>query len=567
VLFNESATTLIAYPANKNVTTYSIPSSVKSIESAAFLGAALTSITIPETVTSIGSWAFLGAALTSVTIPSGVTSIGHSTFYGAPSLTTVTIPASVTSIGGGAFGYALSLSNVYFLGDAPANVGTTPFVGTAVGARAYITPGASGFGNPGSIWNGLIVTLAGPTTLSDGTYLCTTGAPSSSTPNFTITNGVVSAGGSCAGDVVIPEGVTSIGGEAFLNATSMTSISIPASVTNIGIGLRETGLTRITVAADNQNFSSPTTGPDAGVLFNKAATAIVVYPKAKAGSSYSIPESVTSIGPEAFGSATALTSITIHSGVTSIANSAFRNSGLTSFTVSEDNQNFSSPTTGLDTGVLFNKASTELIHYPNERDATFYSIPNTVTSIGVFAFELTDLTSINIPETVTSIGSNAFENADITSITIPSSVTSIESFTFLGAKFTSITIPASVTSIGNYAFFDAASLSNVYFLGDAPETVGTTPFLRTASGAKAVIKSGASGFGSPGSIWNGLIVTLDVVSEVTQTPTPTPIEAEFNSPDVLAKTGVATPFNSLGAIGLGLLAILLGSLGLRRRNS
>lgn len=69
---------------------------------------------------------------------------------------------------------------------------------------------------------------------NDGTYQCTSGTESSSTPNFTITGGVVTNGSSCIGAVVIPVGVTSIGESAFALATSLTSITIPAGVTSIG---------------------------------------------------------------------------------------------------------------------------------------------------------------------------------------------------------------------------------------------------------------------------------------------------------------------------------------------
>ena len=65
----------------------------------------------------------------------------------------------------------------------------------------------------------LISTPANASVPADGTYLCTTGASSADTPNFTITSGVVSAGTACAGAVVIPAGVTSIGDNAFDRAT------------------------------------------------------------------------------------------------------------------------------------------------------------------------------------------------------------------------------------------------------------------------------------------------------------------------------------------------------------
>jgi LPXTG-motif cell wall-anchored protein len=451
--------------------------------------------------------------------------------------------------------------------------------------------------------SGLVFSPAQAAVPSNGTYLCKTGVASSATPNFTITDGVVSAGGSCIGDVVIPDGVIGIGGWAFGYASSLTSITlpeglvsigagafqdqllltsltIPASVTDIGYGaFRFAGLTSITVETGNANYTSTS-----GVLFNKASTTLIAYPANKNITTYSIPETVTSIVTHAFSDAN-LISITIPSGVTGIGAAAFESTDITtinipanvvsigefafyntfslsSITVDQDNSHYSS----FD-GVFFNEAVTTLIACPSQKVTTSYSIPETVTRIEPFAFSRSTLTSITIPETVTSIGNGAFFSSRLSSVTIPSGVTSIESDVFADARYlTSVTIPSSVISIAGGAF-RYTSLTSVYFLGDAPATGSSTPFGDIPVGAKAYIKFGASGFGNLGSIWNGLIVTLDVASEVTQTTTPTPIESAFNSPEVLAKTGIATQTNSLGAIGLGLLAILLGSIGLLRRNS
>ena len=134
---------------------------------------------------------------------------------------------------------------------------------------------------------------------ADGTYLCTNGQPSSSTPNFTITSGVVSAGASCAGAVVIPAGLTSIGDRAFYGATSLSTITIPASLSSIG----------------DYAFEEATSLPS--VTFDGTST-------------------LTSIGGGAFYGATSLTSITIPEGVTSIgANVFFSASALTSVTFAE----------------------------------------------------------------------------------------------------------------------------------------------------------------------------------------------------------------------------------------
>ena len=177
-----------------------------------------------------------------------------------------------------------------------------------------------------------------------------------------------------------------------------------------------------------------------------------------------IPNTVTSIGNYAFFKCKNLTSVTIPNSVTSIGNYAFnRCSSLTSINVSENNKNYCSVD-----GVLFNKDKTQLIQYPIKKEGTSYKIPNSVTSISVYAFsECSKLTSITIPNSVTSIGSDAFSGCSgLTSITIPNTVTSIKSWTFSGcSSLTSITIPNSVTSIEPWSFPGCSSLISITYNG------------------------------------------------------------------------------------------------------
>ena len=215
--------------------------------------------------------------------------------------------------------------------------------------------------------------------------------------------------------------VTYIGYNAFYGCTGLTSITIPNSVTYIGHNAFWycSGLTSITIS-----------------------------------------DSVTSIGYGAFERCTGLTSITIPNSVTSIEDCAFNGcSGLTSINVASGNNYYSD-----NNGVLFNKKKTELIRYPEGKSQTSYTIPNSVTSIGDWAFyKCTGLTSITIPDSVTSIGYYAFEHcAGLTSITISNSVTSIEKEAFAGCTgLTSITIPNSVTSIGSFAFEQCTGLTSI----------------------------------------------------------------------------------------------------------
>ncbi|MEJ6493714.1 MAG: leucine-rich repeat protein [Actinomycetes bacterium] len=325
--------------------------------------------------------------------------------------------------------------------------------------------------------SGMTFSPAQATVPVDGSYNCSTGLASPG-PFLTISSGAVVDGGDCTGAVVIPDGVTSIGSYAFF-FSSLTSIDIPSSVTTIaGNAFRITkSLTSVTVDGANSNFSS-----SAGVLFNKLSTTLLTYPSAKSGTSYSIPSSVTSIGDYAFDFAVSPTSIDIPSSVTSIGSYAFsRTSSLTSI-----------------------------------------DIPSSVTSIGMGAFfNATSLNSINIPASVTSLGSNVFEGATaLNTVTFESGspLTSIGNYAFfITTALTSVTIPLGVTSIGNYAFYGGASLSSVYFLGNAP-TVGSSAFADVAAGAKAYIKTGATGFADVGQTWNGLTVTI--WTESTTSPVP-----------------------------------------------
>jgi outer membrane protein OmpA-like peptidoglycan-associated protein len=212
---------------------------LKKIGNGAFESAtSLSSITIPASVQSIGQFAFYYAqSLETVSISQGsqLTSIGASAFSRVPALTSITIPASVTTIGISAFAVSAALMEVNFLGNTP-TVGSNAFSRVASGAKAKIGYSATGFGDTGDLWNGLLVEA---NLVFDGDYVCTTGelrSQNDTSAAYTVINYVVTDGWDCGGAVVITEGVTSIGSSAFdkyYDAQTITSITIPATVTSL----------------------------------------------------------------------------------------------------------------------------------------------------------------------------------------------------------------------------------------------------------------------------------------------------------------------------------------------
>ena len=196
-----------------------------------------------------------------------------------------------------------------------------------------------------------------------------------------------------------------------------------------------------------------------------------------------IPNSVTSIGANAFSGATSLTSITIPASVTAIGTAAFANTtSLTGISVDGTNPNYKDTD-----GVVFNTNGTTLVAYPSGSARTSYTTPSSVTSIygGAF-FRVANLTSVTIDSGVTTIGDHAFRGAP---------------------RLTSVTIGSGVTTIGDAAFYNNGSLVRVYFEGLSAPTVGTDAFYGV-NGATAYRFAGSTRFTTSGTppTWNGLLV-------------------------------------------------------------
>ena len=222
--------------------------------------------------------------------------------------------------------------------------------------------------------------------------------------------------------VDIADGVTTIGSNAFVDCSGLTSITIPNSVTSIG----------------DQAFAG-----------------------CSSLTSITIPNSVTSIGNHVFGSCSGLISMTIGNGVTSIGDNAFSScSGLTSVHI-----------TDLEAWCKIkfsNSISNPLCYahhfYLNDGEINDLEIPNSVTEIGNYAFSsCSGLKSITFSNSVKEIGNYAFSSCSgLTSITFSNSVTKIGNYAFSSCSgLTSITFSNSVTKIGKYAFSGCSGLTSI----------------------------------------------------------------------------------------------------------
>ena len=327
-----------------------------------------TTFTIPETVAEILPYAFAGAQnITSVHL-SNVTSVGRQAFANNPNLYTVTIPITVSQIDAdafkgvakgvrvqvewsspldiadGTFANALPLENGDISGRLFVPVGTRSLYAAAKGWKwfNFIVEGTISdyaqriisFANQATAevclnafdadHDGYLTYEEAEAVTSIGTVF--KGAEIGSFEElkyFTALTAIDDEAftGSTVSKVTLPDGITSIGKDAFAFCNSLTAINVPAAVTNIGSGAFKScaELTAITVAEENEVYSSGTSG----VLFSKDHTTLYQFPGHKMAYSVTIPEGVTTIAPEAFLGATILQGVTIANSVNSIGERAF----------------------------------------------------------------------------------------------------------------------------------------------------------------------------------------------------------------------------------------------------
>lgn len=536
VLFNKDKTWINMYPLAKTDSSYTIPDTVTGINPKAFYGCSkLNSITIPDTVEVIGSRAFYGCKnLSQITLPSNdeFYYLNRYVFYECSALTSVTVPGNVTEIGESAFGECTALKSVV-LEEGVNTIGSDAF-NDCTSLEEIIIPKSiknickDAFKNCSKLdvitymgsmsdwnlvnrddgdtfWDNVTILYNGGETVLDNGNCGTDGSV-----QYTLYgNGVLTISGTGAvtshpwnnsdiRKVVIGSGVTDVTAAGFINCILLEDISV------------EDG---------NTEYSSAD-----GILFNKNKTELIQYPCNKDGDEYTVPDSVTVIGDDAFVLSSKLTKIVLPDNVTSIGKDAFSKCSVL------ENINIPNSVTVLEPATFFKCTSLEDVTVPDAvtdiKDKAFagcsklksITFSDSVTSIEEDAFNncssLTDvyyggagtkwntlqsniaannssLTNAKIHYMKGSCGSNAawtltkdgvltisgtgkiekvagdsWKSADVKEVLIGNGVTTIGDNLFSGCEMTSVTIPEGVITIEDFAFASCDALTDVVISGN-----------------------------------------------------------------------------------------------------
>ena len=406
------------------LTEVTLPNTITMIDYAAFYQCtALTSLTIPNSVVTLGDYALFQTGLTQVTIGDHVTEIGKACFARSTSLTSVELPNSVTTLGDMCFQQCTALQS--------ASLGT------------------------------------GVTIIPNQCFTYCEALASIDMPNVKEINPFAFLGTGFT-SISLPEGLETVHYYAFASCSNLTTISFPASVSQIDEVVLEdcNALAKISVDINNPYYRSAE-----GELWDKDQTILLRYPPQK-NSEYAITSTnCVTIAQCAYQGAQHLKSISIGPYVEIIGASAFEGcTALTEFIVHESNPDFMA-----DDGVLIAKENgipKTVIRYPCGKPGKHYSLPNTCDSIASLAFEQTyKLESVYIPSSVKAMGERAFSNSEVKRVVIDEGLKNIPYGAFFACtNLQSLYLPSTITDIGYRAFYYSLYLNEMTIAvnGQAP---------------------------------------------------------------------------------------------------
>ncbi len=428
----------IKLPSNLTVLSDSLFGADANLEYITFGDAEKTdTVIIPETVQKMGNYVFMNCEkIKNIKLPSNLKSIGKTCFQGCISLTGLFIPQSVESIGGGIFGDCDALQSVEIEDE----------------NNNFIFKDGILY----DVKNGILVS-----------------AVNSLIPEKVIVDECTktidySAFADCNNlyEIEIPQGVVNIGEKAFARLDNLKNIDIPDSVTNITTlaFYRCNGLVSVQVpgsvtAIKNGTFRECNNLKK--VILNEGVTKIdgSAFIFCSSLEQIKLPQSLVSIGSGAFDNCTSLISVELPDNAI-ISSDTFKEcKNLSDIVISDTNNNYI-----VKNGILYNKNMTRILCYPAGIKDTEFSVPDTVKTIGDFAFYGAKvLESVDIPDSVIAINTNAFgECSGLKEVVIPDSVTSMgEAVFYKCTSLEKVKLSVNITSPNPAVFQYCSSLKEV----------------------------------------------------------------------------------------------------------
>ena len=409
-----------------------------------------------------------------IVIPESVTSIGSEAFYYCSSIPSLTLNKTIKNYNG-EFDGCSGLKSVYYTGTIEDWCGIT--FSNASANPVYYAKNLY-------INNALISEITIPSTISsigahqfyNATSLTKITLPS------TITTIGANAFYGCSklAAIEFPNSITSIGSSALYGCSALRKVVFGENLTSVGNNTLRycNALDTIVWNVKTYSIASSSSTPfnSSNVSVYSQIKSFTFGPKVETIPAYLcrnmsnisapivIPESVTSIGSEAFYYCSSIPSLTLNKTIKNYNGEFDGCSGLKSLYYTGTIEEWC--------GITFNSSSSNPLYYAknlyiNNNLATEIDIPSSITSIGAYQFqEATCLTKVTLPSTITSVGANAFYGCtNLESINLGATgTTTVSNNAFYGcSKLATIEFPNSITTIGSSALYKCSSLRKVVF--------------------------------------------------------------------------------------------------------
>ena len=513
---------------------------VKEIGDSAFKGTKLQAITLPTSLLKIGANAFEGNLMTTLEVPEGVVSIGAGAFSNCANLKEVTLPSSLSTMGKGIFENDKEFSLVYLVRNSTADeYDYTPATKQYTGDVKSWKCGATSDDNVTAELNTTtgVLTIKGTGSMKDYTSRA-------SVPWYgsraqiklvriadTVTNIGSFAFSGCSNltDINIPESITKVGDNAFLQDFKLASVDMSSAINLTELGTNAfamcTGLTEVNLA------------PNLVTIGSSAFYSCTLLPKVI------LPQNVQRIGDNAFGGCTSLKSVTIPKGVIYMGTLMFQNGtpletvylyhnsvadtygeypeNITKVYLDEKGNVWNVGTKGHETDVtasfdsetgtlvisgsgamadfttnscpwkayssqikkaIVNEGVTRLGNraFYDTESLSSVELPNSLTSIGEMAFGGTiNLKNVSLPNGLSELNDKAFMDSGVENVDLPSTLTKLGTRVFQNTELKTITIPEGVTEIGSRTFEDCVNLTTVT-LPNTLKVIGERAFTATS---------------------------------------------------------------------------------------